>query len=322
MLLGEEEDLAGEVEPLLVGLDEVDLGGLGELLELLLVVLDDHAQLVVVLLEVFYLERVAAVLLAVLAGGVDAAERVVVDLLQLADLAHRVALAEAVRALQVVPQRLGHLVAHAGDPVLGEHARQRLVLLRLGHVGQREEVQELVGVREVRALRVQVPAEGLHARLVDGRLLLQEGVDAVDAEVDVELELQPLGGLLGAVEEPGGLFEELLAEAAVEELQDVVFVELGLELRLVELHLGAQVGLLVLEHLVGAHVAGELEVLPDQGHQLLLLVLEIVGVGLVLLVGCDRGSLVELRWFFVVVDVGRGRLGRFLIHRALLIFRK
>lgn len=71
VLLGHDEDLAGEVEPLLVGLDEVDLGGLGELLKLLLVVLDDHAQLVVVLLDVVDLEGVVAVLLAVLARGVD-----------------------------------------------------------------------------------------------------------------------------------------------------------------------------------------------------------------------------------------------------------
>lgn len=71
VLLGHCEDLAGEVEPLLVGLDEVDLGGLGELLKLLLVVLDDHAQLVVVLLDVVDLEGVVAVLLAVLARGVD-----------------------------------------------------------------------------------------------------------------------------------------------------------------------------------------------------------------------------------------------------------
>ena len=103
VLLGHDEDLAGEVEPLLVGLDEVDLGGLGELLKLLLVVLDDHAQLVVVLLDVVDLEGVVAVLLAVLARGVDGAERAVVDLLQLAHLPHLDVLAEAVRALQVVP---------------------------------------------------------------------------------------------------------------------------------------------------------------------------------------------------------------------------
>ena len=76
-------------------------------------------------------------------------------------------LAEAVGALQVISQHLHDLVPHLGDPVLGEHIRQRLVFLRLGHVGQREEVQELVGVGEVCALRVEVPAEGLHAGLVD-----------------------------------------------------------------------------------------------------------------------------------------------------------
>lgn len=316
VLLGQQEDLAREVEPLLVGLDEVALGGLRELLKLLLVVFDDHAQLAVVLLDVLDLQRVAAVLLAVLARGVDAAERAVVDLLQLAHLPHLVALREAVGALQVAAQRLHHLVPHARDPLLREHRGQRLVLLRLGHVGQREEVEELVGVREVCALGVEVPAEGLHAGLVDRCLLLEEGVDAVDAEVDVELELQPLGGLLGTVEEPRGLLEELLAQPAVEQLQDVVPVELGLELRLVE-HLGPQVGLLVLEHLVGAHEAGELQVLLDQRQQLLLLVLEVVGVCLVLLVGCGDGhSLVYFCGFFVVVDVGRRRLGRFLIHRG------
>lgn len=105
----------------------------------------------------------------------------------MAHLAHLVAavLAEAVRALQVISQQLHDLVPHLGDPVLGEHIRQRLVLLRLGHVGQCEEVQELVGVGEICALEVEVPAEGLHAGLVDGCLLLEEGVDAVDAEVNV-----------------------------------------------------------------------------------------------------------------------------------------
>lgn len=68
VLLSNYEDLSREVEPLLVGLNEVDLGGLRELLKLLLVVLNDHAQLVVVLLDVVDLQRVVAVLLAVLAG--------------------------------------------------------------------------------------------------------------------------------------------------------------------------------------------------------------------------------------------------------------
>lgn len=67
VLLSNYEDLSREVEPLLVGLNEVDLGGLRELLKLLLVVLNDHAQLVVVLLDVVDLQRVVAVLLAVLA---------------------------------------------------------------------------------------------------------------------------------------------------------------------------------------------------------------------------------------------------------------
>lgn len=67
VLLCNHEDLAREVEPLLVGLNQVDLGGLRELLKLLLVVLNDHAQLVVVLLDVVDLKRVVAVLLAVLA---------------------------------------------------------------------------------------------------------------------------------------------------------------------------------------------------------------------------------------------------------------
>lgn len=70
VLLGNDEDLSREVEPLLVGLNEVDLGRLGELFELLLVVFNDHAQLVVVLLYVVDLERVVAVLFAVLARGV------------------------------------------------------------------------------------------------------------------------------------------------------------------------------------------------------------------------------------------------------------
>lgn len=236
----------------------------------------------------------------------------------MAHLAHLVAvLAETVGALQVITQHLDHFVPHLGDPVLGEHRGQRLVLLRLGHVGQCEEVEELVGVGEVCALRVEVPAEGLHAGLVDGCLFLEEGVDAVDAEVDVELELQPLGGLLGVVEDLGSLLEELLAEASVEELQDVVLIELGLEMRLVELHLGPQVGLLVLEHLVGAHVARQLQVLLDQRHELLLLVSEIVGVGLVLLVDCRQlHSFVDFCWFFGVADVGSWGLGRFLIHRG------
>ena len=317
VLLGHDEDLAGEVEPLLVGLDEVDLGGLGELLKLLLVVLDDHAQLVVVLLDVVDLEGVVAVLLAVLARGVDGVERAVVDLLQLAHLPHLVVLAEAVRALQVVPQDLHYLVPHLGDPVLGEHRRQRLVLLRLRHVGQREEVQELVGVGQICALRVEVSAEGLHAGLVDRCLLLEEGVDAVDAEVDIELELEPLGGFFRVVEDLGGLLEELLAQSAVEELEDVILIEFRPEMGLVELHLGPQVGLLVLEHLKGAHVARQLKVLLDQNQQLLLLVPEIVGVGLVLLVGRGDGRpLVDLRWLFGVADVGRRGLGRFLIHRT------
>lgn len=67
VLLSNYEDLSREVEPLLVGLNEVDLGGLRELLKLLLVVLNDHAQLVIVLFDVVDLQRVVAVLLAVLA---------------------------------------------------------------------------------------------------------------------------------------------------------------------------------------------------------------------------------------------------------------
>ncbi len=98
-------------------------------------------------------------------------------------------LAKTVGALQVITQHLHYFVPHLGNPVLGQHRGQRFVLLRLGHIRKCEEVEELVGVREVCALRVEVPAEGLHAGLVDGCLFLEEGVDAVDAEVDVELEL-------------------------------------------------------------------------------------------------------------------------------------
>ncbi len=64
----------------------------------------------------------------------------------------------------------------------------------------------------------------------------------------------------------GSLLEELLAKASVEELQDMVLIKLRFEMRLVELHLGPQVGLLVLEHLVGAHIARQLQVLLDQRH--------------------------------------------------------
>ena len=71
----------------------------------------------------------------------------------------------------------------------------------------------------------------------------------------VELKLEPLGGLIGVVEDLGSLLEELLAEASVEQLQDVVLIELRLEMRLVELHLGPQVGPLVLQDLVGADIA-------------------------------------------------------------------
>ena len=63
MVLGQEEDLPGEAEPLIVRLDEVVLSGGRELVESLLDVLDDDPQLGVLLPQLLQLQSRAAVLL-------------------------------------------------------------------------------------------------------------------------------------------------------------------------------------------------------------------------------------------------------------------
>lgn len=85
------------------------------------------------------------------------------------------------------------------------------MLLWFWHVRQCEEVEELIGVRQICSLRVEVPSECLHARLVYHCLFLQERVDTVHTEVYIQLKLQPLRNLVRIMEDLCGLFEELLS---------------------------------------------------------------------------------------------------------------
>ena len=110
------------------------------------------------------------------------------------------------------------------------------MLLRLGHEGNGKISEELISFRQICALSVQVLLECLSTRLIDDLLLLEVRVDAVDAEVDVEFELELTDELLVIMEELGCLSEELLSVALVEQLQDVVLIELAFQLRLVKLH--------------------------------------------------------------------------------------
>jgi hypothetical protein len=98
------------------------------------------------------------------------------------------------------------------------------VLLRLGHEGQGEVVQELAGFGKVCALGIQISLEGVGAGLIDGGQSLQVGVDVVDAKVDVEFKLKPLGSFFGVEEVLCRLSEELLSISLIEGLQDMILV--------------------------------------------------------------------------------------------------
>lgn len=99
------------------------------------------------------------------------------------------------------------------------------MFLRFRHVRQRKEVKELIGVRQICSLGVEISSEGLHARLVYRCLFLQERVDTVHAKVNIQLKFQPLCGLLRIMEDLGCLLEELLSKSSIEELQNVIFIE-------------------------------------------------------------------------------------------------
>ena len=130
VVLGQEEDLPGKAEPLIVRLDEVVLSGGRELVEPLLDVLDDDPQLGVLLPQLLQLQSRAAVLLRLSPEGR------VEDLLQVAQLSAR---PEAIRSLEVTRQELRESIPQLAQPLLGKDVGDALVLVSPRHVRQGEE---------------------------------------------------------------------------------------------------------------------------------------------------------------------------------------
>jgi hypothetical protein len=132
---------------------------------------------------------------------------------------------------------------------------QSHVLLWFGHVGHCEQCQLLFGERQICRFGVQVFLESVGAVLVHGEVSFEVWVDVVDAEVDLQIELQSFCGLVAGDPKSRGDAEELLACAFIEGLQDGVSVVVVAGLVGADLYLCFEVGALGLEGLVGAEVA-------------------------------------------------------------------
>lgn len=142
-----------------------------------------------------------------------------------------------------------------------------------------------------------------------GLLLTKVRVYAVDAEVDLQLELEPPHILVSPLEVLGHCLEELLPESAIELLQDALAT---LSPSRGDLVLGSEAGLFVLEDVAGASIPCQQEVLPNEAHQLLLFHLEVIH-RVVLLVQVRLLRFLDcFRVLFDVAHVWGLRLRRFL----------
>jgi hypothetical protein len=84
---------------------------------------------------------------------------------------------------------LDKLVTRLSKPILREYVGEGSVLLRFLDEWQSEKGQVLARSRHLRSLRVQIFLKSVDARFINGGLLFEEGMNVVNAEVDIQLEL-------------------------------------------------------------------------------------------------------------------------------------
>ena len=186
-----------------------------------------------------------------------------------------------------------------------------VVLLGFGHVRHGEEDQLLLLELDLGRSGLQIFFEGVGAGLVEHGVSFEVGVHVVDAEVDVEVELE-FSGVLVEVPVLAGGFEELISGSFVEEEEEGVAIGFVAGV-VVDVGAYFEVGSLGAEGVVGALVAVEEEVLLDELEELLVFVFE-VGVGLVFFVE-GEGLAVSVGLFGVGGGRGVGALlGGFAVH--------
>ena len=129
------------------------------------------------------------------------------------------------------------------------------MLLRFGHEGQGKIRQKFASFRQVRPPRIQILLKCICTGPVYRRQSFQVGVDIVNAEIYVELELKSPPRVVAIAEVLVGMLEKLLSVSLVECQQDDGFVSFAAGGRLAELHPRPQIRPLVFECLVCAEVA-------------------------------------------------------------------
>ena len=114
----------------------------------------------------------------------------------------------------LVLQEEGEFFAEVVDPVLLEEGLVARVFERLLDIGQRIELQKLIGLGQVRAFCLQKLPESRDFLLGDSAFGLDRGVDVVDEEVDPDIELELL-----LVSEQTKETDEVLAPALAEQAE-------------------------------------------------------------------------------------------------------
>lgn len=127
------------------------------------------------------------------------------------------------------------------------------VLLRFGHMRHREEDELILVQFYFRGSGLQILFEGRETGVIENAVSFQVGMDIVDAEVDLQFELQPPGILIN-IPHLARVPEKLIPAASVIHAKDKITIRLVFLMR-VDLCLGFEVGSLCSEGVVCVGVA-------------------------------------------------------------------
>lgn len=175
-----------KIEPFLVGLHQILFGRLRELLKLSLVVFDDSAQLLPLLLQGINLSDVVTIFFAFFTWGIDSTQRLQVELLQRAYFFGIIAVLAVISAVfKIASVKLDQFVTCLRQPILCEYMGQGPVLLRFLDKWQCKKGQVLACSRHLWSFRVQIFFKSLDTRSINGGLLFEEGMNVVNTEVDI-----------------------------------------------------------------------------------------------------------------------------------------
>ena len=203
--LGVAGEFARDLEPLVLGLHEVAVEGLDQTLVVPL-------QLVVLPLERLHLIEQHLVLRLQLLPPTATTPLCASHLRAPSTL--NFLRSTASHTFLLVLQEEGEFFAEVVDPVLLEEGLVARVFERLLDIGQRIELQKLIGLGQVRAFGLQKLPESRDFLLGDSAFGLDRGVDVVDEEVDPDIELELL-----LVSEQTKETDEVLAPALAEQAE-------------------------------------------------------------------------------------------------------